>query len=254
MPESSPKASKVSLSLDYRVIIGLLVVVTLVMLFLWKPWQGDKVSDRTIEVTGQATVSARPDEFTFYPTYDFKNNDKEAALKQLGAKGSKIVADLKKLGVADKNIKVNSDSWSYPVYELRGGSQTSTYTLRLTIVTNTDDLTKKVQDYLATTSPSGTISPQASFSETKLKAVEAQGRDEATKEARQKAEQSAQNLGFRLVSVKTVNDGAGFGIYPYYSGKEVAVDNGSGRSTPSIPIQPGENELTYTVTVTYYIK
>lgn len=151
--------------------------------------------------------------------------------------------------MADKNIKVNSDSWSYPVYESMGSGPV--YTLRLTVTTQTDALTQKVQDFLVSTTPTGSISPQATFSEAKLKQVEAQGRDEATKDARKKAEQSAENLGFRLGAVKTVNDGAGFGgVYPL-AGRDIAV---SDKSASSLPVLPGENELTYSVTVTYYIK
>lgn len=253
MPESSSKNLKLSLSLDYRWVTLFLLAVIVAMLFLWKPWQDSKATDRTIDVTGKATVSARPDEFVFYPTYDFKNSDKEAALKQLTAKSSEVVAGLKKLGVADKDIKVNSDSWSYPVYDLRGGSQTSTYTLRLTVTTGSDELTQKVQDYLVSTTPSGSISPQATFSEEKLKEVEAEGRDEATKDARAKAEQSASNLGFKLAKVKAVNDGSGFNDIYLYGAEQKALDSGTS-SPSSLPVQPGENELTYTVTVTYYIK
>jgi uncharacterized protein len=239
---------KLNFNLDYRLIIGLLLVVIAVMLFVWKPWQSDKVTDRTIEVTGTSTISARPDEFVFYPTYEFENEDKDAALKQLSAKSAEIVAGLKERGVADKDIKVNSDSWSYPVYERIGS--TATYTLRLTVTVGSQALAQKVQDYLVSTTPSGTISPQANFSESKRKVVEAEGRDKATKDARQKAEQSAKNLGFKLASVKTVNDGSGFGgVVPLY-GKEMTARD----SSASLPVQPGENELTYTVTVTYYIK
>lgn len=254
MPESSPQRLKLQLSLDFRWISLVLLAAIVGMLLMWKPWQDDKATDRTLDVTGKATVSARPDEFVFYPTYDFKNSDKDAALKQLTAKSNEVVDGLKKLGVADKDIKVNSDSWSYPVYDLRGGSQTSTYTLRLTITTGSEALTQKVQDYLVGTTPSGSISPQATFSEKKLKEVEAEGRDEATKDARAKAEQSANNLGFKLARVKTVQDGSGFNDIYLYGAEQKALDSGTSSRSPSLPVQPGENELTYTVTVTYYIK
>ena len=251
MPESSSKNLKLSLALDYRWVVLFLLAIIVAMLLMWKPWQDSKATDRTIDVTGKATVSARPDEFVFYPTYDFKNSNKDAALKQLTAKSAEVVAGLKKLGVADKDIKVNSDSWSYPVYDLREGGQASTYTLRLTVASGTEELTQKVQDYLVSTTPTGSISPQAVFSDGLLKEVEADGRDQATKDAREKAEQSARNLGFRLAKVKAVKDGSGFSdLYLYGAAK--AMEDSASRS--SIPIQPGENELTYTVTVTYYIK
>src|SRR5688572_7232083 len=104
----SSNAQKLNISLDYRWISIGLVAVIAVMLFVWKPWTA-KATDRTIDVTGQTTVSARPDEFVFYPTYEFKSGEKQAAIKQMSAKSDELVAALKKLGVADKDIKTNSN-------------------------------------------------------------------------------------------------------------------------------------------------
>src|SRR5690606_508221 len=128
-----------------------LLIAIVVMLIIWKPWAGAGTSDRTIDVTGEATVSARPDEFVFNPAYEFTNADKDAALEQLSSKSDEIVGELKGLGVADSDIKTNSDSWSFPIRDRGEGS--TTYTLRLTITTKDEDLTQKVQDYLVSTSP-----------------------------------------------------------------------------------------------------
>ena len=251
MSEPSP-AQKLNLSLDYRWISLGLAAVVVAMLFVWKPWTA-KATDRTIDVTGTATVSATPDEFVFYPTYEFTNADKTKALEQMTSKSEEVVSGLKKLGVDDKDIKTNSDSWSYPLMKLEDGSQRSTYTLRLTVTTNEEKLTQKVQDYLVSTTPTGTISPQATFSEKKRKEVENQGRLEASKDARKKAEESAQNLGFKIAAVKTVNDGSGYGgVFPTDS-RAVTMEASDSFSS-SLIVQPGENDLTYTVTVTYYIK
>ena len=245
----SESTQKLRVSLDYRwVSLGLLAVL-LAMFFVWKPWSA-KATDRTVEVTGTATVSARPDEFVFYPAYDFKNADKQAALDQMTAKSAEIVAGLKKLGVADKDIKTNSDSWAYPTMMAEG--ETTTYTLRLTVTTTNETLTQKVQDYLVSTTPTGSVSPQATFSEKKRKEVEDQGRSEAAKDARKKAEESAKNIGFKLAAVKSVNDGSGFGVA--YPATGFATDMKAQDSRMSLPVQPGENDLTYTVTVVYYIR
>src|SRR5690242_20000979 len=101
---------RMSLSLDYRIVCLLLLAAIAAMLFIWKPWH-KATTDRTIEVTGQATITAKPDEFIFSPTYQFENADKQAALAQLTAKSNEIVTKLKSLGVADSKIKTNSDSW-----------------------------------------------------------------------------------------------------------------------------------------------
>lgn len=254
MPQDATPShvQKFEVRLDFRIITIILLVLIAAMLAMWRPWQSAKTTDRTVSVTGTATVSARPDEFVFYPTYDFKNADRQAALDEMTAKSNELVAKLKELGVADKGIKTNSDSWSYPVY-LDDTKSSATYSLRLTVTVNDEKLAQKVQDYLVTTTPSGTVTPQATFSKAKQKQLEDQARDAASKDARAKAEQSAKNLGFKLASVKTVNDDAGFGgIYPFYDKAAVTMEATDSRS--SLTIQPGENDLSYTVTVTYFIR
>jgi uncharacterized protein YggE len=243
---------QLSLKIDYRIITLLLLAVIAAMLFMWKPWQ-DTISaaSRTIRVTGEAELTAEPDEYVFYPSYDFKNASKQAALDELSKKSDAVIAKLKELGVADSKIKTDSSGYDFPVY----GEETSTptYTLRLTVTVANRDLAQKVQDYLITTEPTGSVSPQATFSDKKRKELENRARDDATKEARAKAEQSAENLGFSLGKVKAVEDGAGFdGIIRPFAAQDMAT---SGQEkTTQLTVQPGENELTYSVTVTYFVK
>jgi uncharacterized protein YggE len=216
------------------------------MLMVWRPWTGLS-SDQTISVTGEAKLSDRPDEYVFYPSYQFKDADKSVSLDQLSKKSAEVVAKLKELGVADNKIKTNSSGYDFPVY--RGDGQTATYTLSLTITVDSGDLAQKVQDYLITTSPEGAISPQAQFSDAKRRELESRARDEATKDARQKADQMAKNLGFKIGRIKTVTDSSGFGVIPL---RGVAED--SATSAPQLTIQPGENDLHYSVTVEYFIR
>ena len=250
---SVPKNSqKLNISLDYRWIAVALLVVIVAMLALWRPWQGAKTTDRTVEVSGQATLSAKPDEFVFYPSYQF-TGEKEAALEQLSKKNNEALAKLKELGVADKDIKTNAGSWSYPIFK-DSSDAAPVYSLQITIAVASDELAQKVQDYLVASGAEGSISPQASFSDKKRKELEDKARDEASKDARSKAEKSALNLGFRIAAVKKVTDGSGFdSMYPLYDRATTTMDAASA-SSASLPVQPGENDLTYNVTVTYFIK
>ncbi len=236
-------------SFDLRLITFLLAVTIVAMLLIWKPWSPTD-STRTIDVTGEARLTAEPDEFVFYPTYDFKNADKAAALAEVSKKSDEVVAKLKELGVADKDIKTNSSGYDFPYYS-DTSSPVLTYTLQLTVTIGNRELAQKVQDYLVTTTPTGAISPQATFSDTKRRELESKARDEATKEARAKAEQSAENLGFKIGKVKSVQDGLGFGndILPL-NARGIAEDT----ATTKLGIQPGENEFTYSVSVTYYLR
>jgi uncharacterized protein YggE len=243
--------NKFTVSLDYRILSVVLAVIVVGMLALWRPWENPHANDRTIEVTGSATLTAVPDEFVFTPSYQFKDADKQIAISGMSKKSDEIVKKLKELGVPDNKIKTNSSGYDIPSYT--DDKTTPTYTLSLTITATSKDLAQKVEDYLVTTSPTGAVSPQANFSDAKRKTLENQARDEATKDARSKAEQSAKNLGFGLGSIKTVTDGTGFGgiIYPLRGG--FATDSVV-PSTEKLSVQPGENDLNYTVTVIYFVR
>jgi uncharacterized protein YggE len=252
--ENKLKNNKISIKLDMRIIIFVLLTIIIAMLVIWKPWSPEPSNnDRTITVTGETTIKAEPDEFVFYPSYEFKNASKDTALSKVTKKSEEIVGKLKELGVPDDKIKSDSDGYNYNYYYLSENAQ-NVYSLRLTVTVDNRELAQKVQDYLITTSPTGNISPTANFSEAKKKELENQARDEATKDARAKAEQSGENLGFKVGKVKSVEDGNNFDqIGLYRGGAEMSIAQGN-KDSGSLAVQPGQNDLNYTVTVVYYVK
>jgi len=265
---SSSNRSKLNfnLSLDPRWIIFALIFVIVAMFFVWKPWS-DTVSAnaRTVTVTGDTTLKASPDEYVFNPSYQFTNAEKSTAIDAAEAKSTEVVAKLKLLGVTDKQIKTYVDGYqnSQPKYisEPQLGMPQSIdstgdyiYTLRVTVTVSERATAQKVQDYLATTEPTGAVTPSPTFSEKLRKQLESKARDQATRDARAKADQSARNLGFKVSSVKSVNDGSGFdGTIRPMMGTDISVGT-KAESSPNLSVQPGENELSYSVTVVYYIK
>lgn len=250
------RSNKFNFSLDLRVIVLLLLVVIAAMLFAWKPWTAKTTvkNDQVITVTGESKITAAPDEFIFYPAYDFKNSSKEAALAELTKQSETIVTKLKELGVGDSKIKTDADGNDYN-YRFDQESGQSNYTLRLTIKADSKVLAEKVQDYLVTTAPTGAVSPQANFSDKKRKQLESKARDEATKDARSKAEQSARNLSVKISKLKSIRDVSGFGgITPLYGFRDGGVAVAEDSANTKLAIQPGENDLTYIVEVVYYIQ
>ncbi len=241
--------------LNFEFLTLLFILLVAVMLIIWRPWQASvKGSERTVSVTGDTKLTAEPDEFVFSPQYDFKNADKQAALTAMSNKNNEIVAKLKSLGVPDSKIKNTGSGYSNGIYFVQEGSgDSTTYSLMLTITANSRDQAQKVQDYLLTTSPTGAVTPEASFSEAKRKSLEATARDQASKDARSKATQSAKNLGFKVGKVKSIDDSGGFGG-PIPLGRANAAQLQSGAASgTSLAIQPGQNDLEYSVTVVYYI-
>lgn len=261
-PQPSHK-SKLTLSLDFRIICIVLLVVIIGMLAMWRPWSSAQSSSRTISVTGDTTVKAEPDEYQFSPSWEFKNADKQAAIDAAAAKQKELTTELKKLGVKDSQIKSTVSGYQDYGYSLtptdsikRPSADGYVYTLSMTITQPNLASAEKVQDYLATTAPQGSVTPYPTFSEAKRKQLESKARDAATRDARSKADQSARNLGFKVAGVKSVDDGSGLGggIFPMYRGGVMGVAEDSKASTTDLTVQPGENELSYSVTVVYFIR
>src|SRR5215831_6730928 len=148
-PEPAGSTNQVMrLSINVQWVVVVLLVVIVAMLLLWRTWQGAGLTNRTIEVTGDTTLTAHPDEFIFSPSYQAKSADKTAALTELSTKSDAIVKELKKLGVAGSKIKTSTSGYDYPVYY--GDNNTAIYTLQLTITVGNLSLAQKVQDYLVT--------------------------------------------------------------------------------------------------------
>ena len=262
VPDSAKTKKSLTITPSFKLLSVVLLLVIVGMLAAWKPWQPNiKASDRIISVTGEATVRATPDEYVFSPSYDFEVADSKTSLAQLTAKSDEIVSHLKSIGVPSTAIKTNSNGssgysggggYGYPLTSTPiGGGKT--YTLSLTVTLSSDKLVQAVQDYLVSTNPTGEVSPNATFSTAKQKALQSQARNTAEKDARTKADQSAKNLGFKVASVKAVQDGSLGGPIMYDSATIDGVNSVTSKA-PSLSVQPGQNDLNYSVSVTYYIR
>ena len=253
--QAPKKSLRIPIPSVLAIITILLAIALIVGIVIWKPWESNiKASDRTISVTGTATVTATPDQYVFDPSYDFTSPTQQTALSELSSKSADLVAKLKALGVPDSGIKTNSSGYNDGTYYLpvQSNGTTYTYTLDLTITINNASLAQKVQDYLVTTSPTGDVSPTVDFSPAKKITVQNEARNAAEKNARTQADQSAANLGFKVDQVKSVVDGS---LDTYRPGPLYAsgVNSGVQSTTPQLTIQPGQNDLNYSVSVVYYI-
>ena len=244
---------------NYKIISAALVLLAIGMLLIWQPWQKPYTSnDRTVTVTGDASLRATPDEYVFSPTYSFSAADSKTSLAQLTAKSDEIVSKLKALGVADSAIKTNSTGASgggIYLYSPNVPTDGSTdYTLAITVTLDSTKLLQAVQDYLVTTTPTGSVSPEATFSTAKQHSLEDQARNLAEKDARAKADQSASNLGFKVAAVKSVEDGSLEGPILYNGLNAASGVASSVAKAPTLAVQSGQNDLTYSVTVVYFIR
>lgn len=249
--------NKVTLNIpvDFRWVSLVLVLIIIAMLAVWMPWQTAPNNDRTVSVTGTATVKAEPDEFGFSPTYQVKNADKQVASDAIAKKGNEVVDGLKKLGVAEKDIKNYGSGYGGFSYDSYLADDQYTYSVTIQIAVANLELANKVQAYLSTTSAEGQTTPNRQFSQAKQRELEDKARDEASTDARAKAEKSAKTLGYKLGQVKSVEDGNGFGRpEPVTMEARGMMATDVKMSTAPLIVQPGQEEVSYSVTVVYYVR
>lgn len=246
----------VDLHINFQWLSLALLLIIIALLAIWQPWKNSYNESRTVVVTGETTIKSEPDEYVFTPSYQAKDRDKALASEAITTKSGSLIVELKKIGIEDKNIKTDISSYGN-VYSPGNtpDNETYVYTLALTITSSSKDQAQLIQDYLSTTAPLGSVTPVARFSETRQKELEQTARDQATQDARKKAEQNARNLGFHIGAVKTVSDGSFGGTITPMFATGVAEDKISASgSTSTSPIQLGQNELNYSITVTYYLR
>jgi len=247
----------INLKINAWIVCAVLLIANLVTLGFWQPWVDNSVSDRTIVITGSTTIEAEADQFVFSPYYQKEGTDKAAINTELSNLSTTIVAKLKELGVEDSAIKTDVNSYDYAIY-YGGPVDEGTATLYITVTIRDKVLAQKVQDYIVTTSPAGSITPQISFSTAKQKTLETQARDAALTDARSKAEASAKQLGASLGKVVTVTDNTYGGVTPMPwmmdAGTKSSDSSISSGAESSYSIQPGLNEYSFSVEVTYELK
>lgn len=226
----------------------LLLGVLASVLLQWQPWDpAISANTRKITVTGTASTEATPDQYQFSPLWTRNTTTEITALND------QIIKKLKELGVKDPQIKNNAGRYGSPEVFYSSptdGKQNSN--LSITITVRDKDLAQKVQDYLLTTDTSGSITPYTSFSSSKQKELQVKLRAEATKDAKQKAEQTAEGLGAKVGKVIEISEGISGGFYPM----PITISDSSGVSSAkdSISVQPGSDEYSYSVTAIFTLQ
>ena len=239
-----------SLKIDFRLLSLVLLAVIAGMLAFWRPWEGTS-EKRKITVNGETTIQAAPDEFVFYPHFQRTGDDQEALKQQINDLGTKTLNDLKNLGVPEENIKLDGSSYgngrALPLIEPDLNENTAT--LSVTVRTTDKDLAQKIQDYLQSTDAQGQLTPVTNFSVKKSKELEQQARKQAVEDARNNAEQSANELGARLGKVLEVKETPDNISIPWLR-SNTAEDT----AQSSLPITPGKSSFIFQVEVIFEIR
>ncbi len=171
-------------------------------------------------------------------------------------KMNSIIAELKKLGIEDKDIKTSNYNLN-PVYNYTQdkGQELVGYEVNQNVTLKIRDLSK-IGDVIAKTTEKGANQVgNVSFTIDDEFALKNQARELAIKKAKEKAELIASQSGLKLGELKGVYENAdqGMPIMMSYTNAKMESDAmGGGIASPSI--QSGQNEIKVDVTLTYEVK
>ncbi len=227
---------------------------------------GGVSATNTIAVSGEGEVTATPDIAKI--SFSVRDEAKKVADAQdkVNTKVKTALASVRKLGVADKDIKTQNYS-SYPKYEWQQGTvsclsldcppaRPSKQVLTgyeasqsVTITVRNLDTVSSIIDALGIAGVTDMQGPN--FAIDKEDDLKALARKQAIEKARAKADVLARDLGVSLIRVVSFSEG---GNYPIYA-RTMAISEKADMGAVNAPELPqGEQKITSQVIVTYEIR
>ncbi|MBI2004595.1 SIMPL domain-containing protein [Patescibacteria group bacterium] len=219
----------------------------------------------TIYISGHGEVLAVPDIATF--TFSVVSEKTTVAEAQADAtkKINAIESYLEGAGIDKKDIQT-SDYSIYPQYEYQqivcvaypctpGKQVLKGYEVRQTTTIKVRD-TAKAGELLAGVGGKGATEVSGlTFTFDDPDNVQAQARDKAIADAKQKAQALAKELGVRLVRVVSFNENSYGGPIYYAKGMEMGIGGSAAAMPVAAPeISTGQNKVTSDVSITYEIR
>lgn len=204
----------------------------------------------TFSVSGEGKVTMIPDIAVVTTGVTAQGSTVTVVQNSLNTKMNAIIAGVKKLGIAEKDIRTTNYNVS-PIYDYSSDSQKITgyrADSDLTIKVRKIDDANRVID-AATAAGANQVGGVSFDVDDKTKA-ENQAREQAIAEAKSKAQIAAKAAGFTLGRIINYSEGGGAAPRPIMYDNKALPMAGGGAPTE---VQPGENELTVTVTLNYEI-
>ena len=216
--------------------------------FAANPTPTDK--EHTISVSGAGKVTLSPDTADIRLGVLANGRTVKAVRQQAAASMTAVIAALKKLGIADKDIQTSWVSLQ-PTYDYNAGTSApriTGYQFSNAIGVTVRDLDKvgdAIDDALAA---GATTLDGITFRVADETAAETQARTAAMADAKAKAQALAAAAGVTISGVSSISETVAPTPYPIYYGAAQAA----GKDT-STPVQPGSTDITITVAVIYLI-
>ena len=212
---------------------------------------GSQPGSRTLTISGSGKISLKPDFATVSVGIHTEKPTAAEAVAENNANSQKLIDALKAAGVGDNIQTSNFSIWQNNLFGTDGKPTGSNYAVDNTVFLTVRNL-DKLGDLLDTAVKAGAnnINSIQFDAADKTKALSA-ARIEAVKTAKAQAEELATAAGVTLGAIQSIQ---------YYDGSPspITMNKGYGGSVMSadiaVPINPGQLEITASVTIVYEIK
>ena len=245
------------LSMAFLIVLIVFVGVSAAVRIKEGKYIGTSLTDnRTISVRGSSEMYVKPD--LAIVTFSVVNEGKTAtqAMDLNATKMNAVIAAIKGEGISEKDMKTTSFS-IYPRYDYYSGTAfypqgrrvLAGYDVSQSLEVKIRDLSK-VSDVIATSTAAGSNEIGGlTFTLDNPEEFKAKVREQAIKDAKEKARILALQLGIRLVRIANFEESGGVPMPMFETVKGI----GGGDSTAP-QVQPGENKIQSTVIITYEIQ
>lgn len=207
--------------------------------------------EHTIAVSGTGRVLISPDVADLRLGVSITAKTVKAARTANATAMTAVIASLKKLGIADRDIQTTILSLQ-PVYNYSSNSSVpklTGYNLSNAVAVTIRDLDLVGDAIDGALGAGATTLDGVSFRVDNQVAAERQAREAAMAEAKAKAQTLASAAGVSITGVASINETVAPVPYPMYYGAQA----GAAVRDVATPVQPGTNEVTVSVAVVYVI-
>jgi uncharacterized protein YggE len=205
------------------------------------------VVSRTVTVSGEGTITVKPDIATINLGVQATSATATAALDQANTAAAKLIQALKSAGVANDDIVTNGVS-VYPMYN--GSNRVTSYQASntVTVTVRSIDHTGPVIDAAAAAAGDNITIGGVSFSVADPEAVIGAARAKAITNAKTRAGQFADAAGAKVGDVLQISEVSVSPVPVYYAG---AADSVAGGKAAPTPVQTGTQDMSVSVTVVF---
>lgn len=232
------------------------VVVLLIAFgaFFLKPWQ--TTQQETISVTAEGKVDTTPNIGKITATIESKNPNIDQARTENEKKIRAVVTKLQELGIEEKDIKTQnlSADQGYSgvetmMYPAPPKPDTNVFSTTLTITIREFKLADQVLVTLTQNGLTNLYGPELTVSDEKLEEAKSAARQNAIENAKKKASELANASDRKVGKVVKISEGTDYG-YPI----AMMARDSAELSQKASAIQPGQNQITTSVSVDFQLK